>query len=125
MACASTPSLMPFISADKPRLRPLAVTSAKRTSLMPALPSLHESGLAGYDRSSWVGILAPAAVPKDITAKVNAALVKVVNTAEMKETFTRQGLETQTNTPEQFAAYISTQFDPNAKLIKAIGLKSE
>jgi tripartite-type tricarboxylate transporter receptor subunit TctC len=51
--------------------------------------------------------------------------VKVVNTTEMKETFTRQGLETQTNTPEQFAAYISAQLEQNGKLIKAIGLKSE
>ena len=125
MVCASIPSLMPFIGADKPRLRALAVTSARRTALMPALPSLHESGVAGYDRSSWVGLLAPAAVPKDIVIKLNAALVKVVNTPEMKETFTRQGLEAQTTTPEQFAAYISAQLDQNAKLIKAIGLKSE
>ena len=125
MVCASIPSLMPFIGQGAQRLRPLAVTSAKRTSLMPALPSLNESGVSGYDRSSWVGMLAPAAAPKDIIAKINAALVKVINTAEMKETFTRQGLEAQTNTPEQFAAYISAQLEQNAKLIKAIGLKSE
>jgi tripartite-type tricarboxylate transporter receptor subunit TctC len=81
--------------------------------------------VAGYDRSSWVGILAPAAVPRDIIAKLSSALVKAVNTTEMKETFTRQGLETKTNSPEQFATYISAQLEQNAKWIKAIGLKAE
>lgn len=125
MVCASIPSLMPFIGAGAQRLRPLAVTSAKRASLMPDLPTLNESGVPGYDRSSWVGVLAPAGVPKDIVAKVNAALVKVVNTAEMKETFTRHGLDAQTNSPEQFAAYISSQLEQNAKLIRTIGLRPE
>ena len=125
MVCASIPSLMPFIGQGTPRLRALAVTSAKRTALMPAVPSLSESGVPGYDRSSWVGILAPAAVPKDIVAKVNASLVKVINTAEMRESFTRQGVEPQTNTPEQFAAYISSHLEQNTRLIKAIGLRPE
>ncbi len=125
MVCASIPSLTPFIGAGAIRLRPLAVTSAKRTSLMPALPTLNESGVPGYDRSSWVGVLAPAAVPKDIINKLNAALVKVVNTVEMKETFMRQGLEAQTNTPGEFSAYISSHLAQNAKLIRAIGLKAE
>ncbi len=125
MVCASIPSLMPFIGQGAPRLRALAVTSGKRTALMPTLPTLDESGVPGYDRSSWVGILAPAAVPKDIVAKLNAALVKVVNTTEMRETFTRQGVEPQTNSPEQFAAYIRVHLDQNGKLIKAIGLRPE
>ncbi len=125
MVCASIPSLLPFISAGAQRLRPLAVTSAQRTALMPALPTLSESGVPGYERSSWVGILAPAGVPRDIIATLNAALVKVVNTAEMKATFVRQGVEAQTNSPEQFAAYIATHLEQNAKLIRAIGLKPE
>ncbi len=125
MVCASIPSLMPFIGQGTPRLRALAVTSGKRTALMPAVPTLDESGVPGYDRSSWVGMLAPATVPKDIVAKLNAALVKVVNTAEMRETFTRQGVEPQTNSPEQFAAYIRGHLEQNTRLIKAIGLRPE
>ena len=126
MVFASMASLMPLIGAGTtPRLRPLAVTSAKRASFMPALPTLSESGVPGYDRSSWVGILAPAGVPKDIIAKLNAALVKVVNTAENKEAFSKQGLEAQTNTPEQYAAFIGSQLEQNAKLIAAIRLKQE
>jgi tripartite-type tricarboxylate transporter receptor subunit TctC len=92
---------------------------------MPSLPTLNESGVPGYDRSSWVGMLAPAAVPKDIVARLNAALGKVVGTAEMKDAFARQGLEPQAGSPEQFAAFISTQLAQNAKLIQAIGLKPE
>ena len=57
--------------------------------------------------------------------KVNAALVKLVNTTEMKEAFSKQGLEAQTNTPEQYATFISSQLEQNAKLIRAIGLKAE
>jgi tripartite-type tricarboxylate transporter receptor subunit TctC len=125
MVFASMPSLTPLIGSGTQKLRPLAVTSAKRASFMPALPSLHESGVTGYDRSSWVGMLAPSGVPKDIVARINAALVKVVNTTEMKEAFSRQGLEAQTNTPEQFAAFIANQLEQNAKLIRAIGLKAE
>jgi tripartite-type tricarboxylate transporter receptor subunit TctC len=125
MVFASMPSLMPVIGSGNPRLRALAVTSARRASFAPALPTLNESGVPGYDRSSWVGMLAPAGVPKDIVIKVNAALVKVVNTAEMKESFGKQGLEAQTTTPEQFAAFISGQLEQNARLIKAIGLRQE
>jgi tripartite-type tricarboxylate transporter receptor subunit TctC len=126
MIFTSMPSLMPLIGAGGPqRLRPLAVTSATRASFMPALPTLNESGVPGYDRSSWVGILAPAGVTKDIVGKLNAALVKGVNTTETKEAFSKQGLEAQTNTPEQYAAFISMQLEQNAKLIAAIRLKQE
>jgi tripartite-type tricarboxylate transporter receptor subunit TctC len=81
--------------------------------------------VAGYDRSSWVGVLAPTGVAKDIVARVNAALIKVVNTAEIKDAFSKQGLEAQTTTPAQFAAFISAQLELNRKLIQAIGLKQE
>ena len=126
MVFASMASLMPLIGAGTtPRLRALAVTSAKRASSMPALPTLNESGVPGYDRSSWVGILTPAGVAKDIIAKLNAALVKGVNATETKDAFNKQGLEAQTNTPEQYAAFISTQLEQNVKLIAAIWLKQE
>lgn len=125
MVFASMPSLMPVIGSGTPRLRALAVTSAKRASFRPDLPSLSESGVPGYDRSSWVGMLAPANVNRDVIARVNAALVKVVNTPEMRESFGKQGLEAQTTTPEQYAAFISAQLEQNRKLIQAIGLKPE
>jgi tripartite-type tricarboxylate transporter receptor subunit TctC len=70
-----------------------------------------------------VGVLAPAGVRRDIVSKVNAALVKVVNTAKIKDAFSKQGLEAQTTTPEQYATFISGQLDQNATLIHAINLR--
>ncbi len=125
MAFASMPSLLPLIGSGTPRLRALAVTSGKRASFAPHLPTLNESGVPGYDRSSWVGILAPAAVPKDIVARLNTALAKVVSTPEMRDAFAKQGLEPQSNTPGEFGAFVSAQLAQNAKLIQAIGLKPE
>ena len=125
MVFASMPSLTPLLGGSTPRVRALAVTSAKRASFMPQLPTLNEAGVPGYDRSSWVGILAPAAVPKDIVARLNAAFTKAVSTAETKDAFARQGLEPQTITPVEFAAFISGQLAQNAKLIQAIGIRPE
>ncbi len=113
----------PLLEARK--LRALAVTSAKRASLMPSLPTINESGLTGYDRSTWFGVVAPTGVPKDIIARLNAVIGKVVNTPEIKTLLNNQGLEPQTNTPEQFAAFIRAQIVQNAKLIKLVGVKTQ
>jgi tripartite-type tricarboxylate transporter receptor subunit TctC len=125
MVFASIPSLLPLIGSDKRRLRPIAVTSTKRASLMPEIPTLSESGLPGYNRSSWVGILAPAGTAKEIIARLNAAIGKSVNASDMRQAFIKQGLEPQTNTPEQFATYIHGELVQNAKLIKFIGVNAE
>ncbi|MBI4189793.1 MAG: tripartite tricarboxylate transporter substrate binding protein [Betaproteobacteria bacterium] len=124
MLISGIASVLPLLGAGK--LRALAVTSAKRASLMPSLPTIDESGLPGYNRAGvWVGVLAPAGVPKDIIVLLSALLGKLVNTPEMKEALFKQGLEPQTNTPEQFAAFIRSELAQNAKLIKASGLKVE
>ncbi len=120
---ASTTSALPFLRSG--RLRPLAVTSAKRASLMPSIPTMGESALPGYDHSVWYGVLAPAAVPKDILARLNAAIRKAVDLPQTKEVLKAQGLEPQTNTPEQFAALIRAEIAQNAKLIKLADLKAE
>jgi tripartite-type tricarboxylate transporter receptor subunit TctC len=98
---------------------------SKRASAMPELPTLDESGLRGYDRSSWQGVLAPAGVPAEIIARLNAAIVKGVNGPELREAFRREGLEPHTTTPEEFAVRISSETARNAKLLKDIGLKAE
>lgn len=114
---------LPLLKAD--RLRPLAVTSAKRASSMPSVPTLDESGLPGYDRVGWWGVLAPAGVPKDIIAQLNATIAKAINTPDMKESLNKLGFEPHTSTPEQFAALIRTEIEQNARLIKAIGVKAD
>ena len=117
------PAALPLINAGK--LRALAVTTKTRASLMPSIPTLDELGLRGYDRSAWYGVLAPAAVPKDIIVRLNAAIGAVVNTAEMKDLLNKQGVEPQSSTMEQFGALVHNEIAVNSKLIKSIGARAE
>jgi tripartite-type tricarboxylate transporter receptor subunit TctC len=117
------PGALPFLYSNK--IKALAVTSMKRVSMMLSTPTLNESGVPGYDRYGWYGVLAPLGTPKEIVARLNAAITEVVNVPEMKAALNQQGLEGQTNTPEQFAAFIHGEIAENAKLIKLIGLKAE
>ncbi len=118
---ASLASALTLLDAGK--LRPLAVTTAKRASLLPSTPTLDESGLRGYDYSAWYGVSAPSGVPKDIIARLNTVLGKVV--PEIKEPLNKQGLEPRTSTPEQFAALIDREIERSVELIQLIGLKAE
>jgi tripartite-type tricarboxylate transporter receptor subunit TctC len=117
------PGALPFLYAKK--IRALAVTSKKRVAMMADTPTLNESGVPGYDRYGWYGLLAPVGTPKEVIARLNAAIGEVVNVAEMKSALNQQGLEPQTTTPDQFGAFIQGEIAENAKLIKLIGLKAE
>ena len=117
----SVTGALPFIASG--RLKALAISSAKRASMMPSVPTLDEAGLAGYERSGWNGVLAPAGVPKEIIARLNAAIIKAVDSPEMKEAIVKQALLAQTGTPEQFAAFIRAQLVQNAKVVKFAGIK--
>ena len=117
------PGALPFLYAKK--IRALAVTSKKRVAMMAETPTLNESGVPGYDRYGWYGVLAPAGTPKEVIARLNAAMSEVINVADMKAALNLQGLEPQTTTPEQFGAFIQSDIMENAKLIKLIGLKAE
>ena len=123
MSFPSITVAQPLLDAGK--LKALALTSAKRMSSVPTIPTLDESGLPGYDRYAWYGVAAPAGVPKTIIARLNAEIGKVVNTPEMKKSFEKQGLEVQTNTPEQYAAFIRSEIAQNAKLVQLAGVKPE
>ena len=111
--------------ASQGRLKVLAVSTLKRSSLMPSVPTLDESGLRGYQRAGWNGFLAPAGVPRQIITRLNGVIVKIANTPEMREAMVKQGLEVQTNTPEEFAAFIRSERAQNAKLVKFAGIKIE
>lgn len=113
----------PLISAGK--LKALAITSAKRSSSVPSVPTLDESGLPGFDRYAWYGVAAPAGVPKPIIARLNTEIIKVVSTPEMKKSFEKQGLDVQTNTPEEYAAFIRSEIEQNSKLARMAGVKPE
>ena len=114
-------SSTPQIRAGK--LRALAVTTARRTALMPELPTLAESGLPGFDITTWWGFLAPAGTPKEVIAKWNAEVVRILSTPEMKAFFAQQGAEPAPTTPEQFADLIRSEIPKYAKIVKASGAK--
>ena len=105
------------------KVKALAVTSARRSSLMPSLPTLNESGLPGYNRSSWYGVMAPAGVSREIVARLNAAIEKTVGSPEIKAALAKQGLDSQTSSPSELASFIRAEIDQNVKLVKLTGVK--
>lgn len=123
MGFASVTAALPLMNAHK--VRPLAVSSTKRSAMIPSIPTLDESGLPGYDRSSWFGVLAPVNVPKDIIARLNALIVQIVDTSEVKELLVKQALEPRATTSEQFAAIIRREIAQNVKLVTLTGAKAE
>lgn len=110
---------------DAGRLRPIAVSTAKRSALMPNMPTLNESGVPGYDRTGWYGMMGPAGVSRDVLMKLNSGIVKAVNTPEMKAAFFKQGLEAETNSPEQFTQMIRREVEQNISLARNAGIKPE
>jgi tripartite-type tricarboxylate transporter receptor subunit TctC len=114
--------VLPFIREKK--LRPLAVTTAKRSSTLPSVPTMKESGV-NMDIGTWFGLLAPAATPKDITAKLNAEIVKIIKSAEFQKQMFDIGAEPVGNTQAQMAKKIADETVKFAGLAKAAKLSIE
>ena len=107
------------------KLRGLAVTGVKRASIMPEIPTIAESGLPGFEYTSWHAILAPARTPEPIVKRLHTDLVKALNQADVKERFASQGLDTVGSTPEDFRKLIREDTIKQARLIKEVGIKPE
>jgi len=107
------------------KVRPLAVTSQRRASSLPDVPTMAEAGLPDFEITSWFGLLAPAGTPATIIARLNAETVKVLSKAEVKATLGAQGLEVAPSSPEQFAAHIKSEIARFTKIAKAAGIKAE
>ena len=107
------------------RMRALAVTSPKRSKVMPDLPTVAEAGVPGYAFSAWYGVLIPAAAPKPIITSWNAAIVKALRSPEVAERIAREGADVIASTPAEFGAYMKTELTKWAKVIKDNGLKVE
>ena len=105
------------------KLKALAVTTAKRSSLMPELPTLSETGLPGFDIYTWWGFMAPAGTPKEVVAKWNAEVTRILRSPEMKAFFAQQGAEPAPDSPEEFAALIKGEIAKYAKIVKQSGAK--
>jgi tripartite-type tricarboxylate transporter receptor subunit TctC len=107
------------------RLRAVGVTSAKRTSFMPNLPTISESGVPGYEASLWWGIFAPSKTPKPIIDRLNAEIHKAMASPEMKKMFSEFGAEPAPMTPEAFTAFVRKEIDRWTKVVKAANIKAE
>jgi tripartite-type tricarboxylate transporter receptor subunit TctC len=115
------PSSLALIKAGK--LRAIAVTSMTRAPALPNVPTINESGLPGFEASSWFGVLAPAGTPAAIVARINAEVNKWLQSADAREKLLAQGAEAAGGSPEQFAAFIRSETEKWAKVVKASGAK--
>jgi len=105
--------------------RGLAVTGAQRSSVLPELPTVAESGLPGYEVSAWFGIFAPAGVPQPAVQRLNAEFVRALQQPDLRQRLASQGAEPLTSTPDEFAAYLRAEIDKWAKVVKAAGMKAD
>jgi len=107
------------------RLRALAVTTAKRSMVLPDLPTVSESGVPGYENSTWFGLLAPAGTPAAVLNKLNAELVKASQSPDIVERLAPDGGEPVGSTPEQFGRHLALEIARWRKVVKDAGIKVE
>jgi tripartite-type tricarboxylate transporter receptor subunit TctC len=105
------------------RLRALAVTTAKRSALVPEIPTVAESGVPGFDVPSATGILAPAKTPREVVAKINAAINRALATEEVRQRLNAQGFEPAPATPEEFGAFLASEVRKYARVIREAGVR--
>jgi tripartite-type tricarboxylate transporter receptor subunit TctC len=107
------------------RLRALAVSSAKRFSAAPELPTVAEAGVPGFDVSSWYALFAPAKAPPEIVRKMNADAVAVMREPQIRQRLEGLGLEVVASTPQELAAFLKSEMAKWEPIIKAAGIKAQ
>ena len=120
---SSVPSAMAQVKAGK--LRPLAVTSAKRSTSLPDVPTVAESGFKGFDMSTWYGLLMPAGTPVAVVTQMNGAVNKLLATPEMQKAIQDQGAEPLAMTPEAFTQQLQRDYQGMEKIVRDAGVKIE
>ena len=106
-------------------VRGVAVTSAKRSGAFPDLPTIAETGFAGYEATTWGGILAPAGTPREVVAKLNVAINAALKMDDVRERLSGAGIEIQGGTPEQFGEVIRAEVDKWGRVVKEAGILPE
>lgn len=119
----SIPSILPQIQAGK--VRTLAVSTAKRNSALPDVPTVAEAGVPGYDAASWYGVLAPAGMPRDISTKLAREIQRIMNLPDVKSKFLADGFEPSGSTPEEFKKFMDAEVPKWSSVIKSAGIKAE
>ena len=117
---SSAPTAVPQVKAGK--VRALAVTTIKRSTVLPELPTVAESGLPGYEADNWYGVVTTAGTPRAIIDRLNAEISRALLLPDVKQLLFIQGLEVRTSTPAEFGAYMKSEFDKWAKVIKDAGI---
>ena len=117
----NVPPLLPHVRSG--RIRALANTSLLRLSVLPDVPTLDESGLKGFDAVGWNGLLAPAGTPREIVARLNAEVVRILRAADVREQLTAQGADIVGNSPDEFAAWIRGEIKKWAGVVRDSGAK--
>jgi tripartite-type tricarboxylate transporter receptor subunit TctC len=123
MTIVDTPPLVPQIRAGK--VRALAVTSANRSAAMSELPTIAESGVPGYEMVLWIGVFAPAGTPRDVAAKLNAEVVRIVRLSDIREKLDAMGVEPLGNTSEQMVEWIRREIARYGPVVKAANIKAD
>ena len=119
---ATMPAAMPHVKSGK--VKPVAVTTTKRSQAMPDLPTIAESGVKGYEASTWYGLLAPARTPQAIVTRLHGDTVKIL-AGPTRQRLEVQGFEPEGGTPAEFTAYIKSEIIKWAKVIKDAGIPAE
>jgi tripartite-type tricarboxylate transporter receptor subunit TctC len=123
MLFATIPSAIQHIQSG--RLRGLAVSRAQRNSALPDVPTVAEAGVPGYEAIEWNGVMVPAGTPPAVVRRINQALVKALAVPALRERIVQIGSEPVGNSPEEFGAFIKSEFTAWAKVIKEVGIKVE
>ena len=116
-------AVLPPVKAG--RLKALAVTSAARSPAAPELPTLAESGLAGYEISSWFGLFAPAGTPQPVIDRIQREVAKTLQSADVRERFAKEGAEPVASTPAETAAYVKSEYAKYGRIVKDNGIKAD
>jgi tripartite-type tricarboxylate transporter receptor subunit TctC len=121
LASMGLPPSIPYVKAGK--LRVVAVTGAKRSPLLPDVPTVSESGLPGFDVTSWYGVFGPAGLPRELVAKLNGDIVGILSVPDMKERLASLGAEPAPMSPEDFGRHVRDEIAKWAKVVKESGAK--
>ncbi len=107
------------------QLRALAVTTLKRTAILPDIPTIDELGIKGFEATTWHGLVAPAGTSKDIIATLHRAVIAALNDPDVRQELAAFGVDISGDTPEEFSAYIQAEIPKWAEVIKASGAKAQ
>jgi tripartite-type tricarboxylate transporter receptor subunit TctC len=119
----NTPNVLPHVRAGK--LKAIAVSTKKRTPYAPEIPTVDEAGVPGYDVNVWFGVLTVAGTPREIVNRLNTEMVRILTSAEVKERFSKLGVDVVAGSPEQFASFLKGEVDRWAKVIREAGIKAD